>query len=92
MLGEGPTTYSMADLRDAMNMATKMVSSYGLSDAGLTLYTPNTSARSFMKQSFEVSYRSFVLLMLQWLADCMSWKVATKATASLLTPAPNAPV
>ena len=54
VLREGPTTYSMADLRDAMNMAVRLVTSYGLSNAGLTLYAPPTSAAGFMKRAFEV--------------------------------------
>ena len=56
MLGEGPTTYSMADMRDAMNMSLKLVASYGLSDAGVTLYAPSTTVSGFMKKGFEVSW------------------------------------
>ncbi|KAK9792719.1 hypothetical protein WJX73_003140 [Symbiochloris irregularis] len=55
MLKEGPTTYSMGNMRDAMNMALKMVSNYGLSDAGITVHVPNTDVTGFMTRAFEVN-------------------------------------
>lgn len=54
LLREGPTTYSMGNMRDAMNMALRTVASYGLTAAGITLHVPNTSVSGFMKRAFEV--------------------------------------
>ena len=44
----------MANMRDAMNMALKLVSNYGLSEKGLTMYVPDTTVTGFMNRAFEV--------------------------------------
>lgn len=54
LLEEGPTTYSMGNMRDAMNIAVRLTASYGLTDAGVTLFAPETSVSGFMKRAFEV--------------------------------------
>ena len=52
--GLGLTTYSVSDLRDALNLAQKLVMNYGLSDSGLTMYAPVGGRIGFMRRSFEV--------------------------------------
>ena len=54
MLEEGPTTYSLGDLRDAMKLAQKIVQSYGMTDMGITMHAPKQHAIGFMKRAFEV--------------------------------------
>ena len=55
LLEEGPTTYSLGDLRDATKLAQKIVQSYGMTDMGITMHAPKQRALGFMKRSFEVS-------------------------------------
>ncbi len=54
MLEEGPTTYSLGDLRDATKLAQKIVQSYGMTDMGITMHAPKQHAIGFMKRAFEV--------------------------------------
>ena len=54
MLAEGPTTYSLGDLRDATKLAQKIVQSYGMTDMGITMHAPKQHAIGFMKRAFEV--------------------------------------
>lgn len=54
MLTEGPTTYSLGDLRDATKLAQKIVQSYGMTDLGITMHAPKQHAIGFMKRAFEV--------------------------------------
>ncbi len=53
LLGE-PCTYSIADLRDATGLAQKIVSSYGMTGTGITMYAPKQPPIGFMKRAFEV--------------------------------------
>ncbi|KAK9909403.1 hypothetical protein WJX75_001741 [Coccomyxa subellipsoidea] len=55
LLEEGPSTYSVSDLRDASRLAQKIVSSYGMTDAGITMYAPKQRPIGFMKRAFEVN-------------------------------------
>ena len=55
LLEEGPTTYSLGDLRDATKLAQKIVQSYGMTDMGITMHAPKQRGLGFMKRSFEVS-------------------------------------
>ena len=57
MLAEGPTTYSLGDLRDATKLAQKIVQSYGMTDLGITMHAPKQHALGFMKRAFEVRAR-----------------------------------
>ncbi len=54
LLEEGPSTYSVSDLRDASRLAQKIVSSYGMTEAGITMYAPKQRPIGFMKRAFEV--------------------------------------
>ena len=54
MLEEGPTTYSLGDLRDATKLAQKIVQTYGMTDMGITMHAPKQHAIGFMKRAFEV--------------------------------------
>ena len=56
LLGE-PCTYSIADLRDATGLAQKIVSSYGMTATGITMYAPKQPPIGFMKRAFEVRAR-----------------------------------
>ncbi|CAL8467968.1 g7506 [Coccomyxa elongata] len=55
LLEEGPSTYSVSDLRDASRLAQKIVSSYGMTEAGITMYAPKQRPIGFMKRAFEVN-------------------------------------
>ena len=54
LLEDGPTTYSLGDLRDATKLAQKIVQSYGMTDLGITMHAPKQHALGFMKRAFEV--------------------------------------
>ena len=54
LLEEGPSTYSIGDLRDGTRLAQKIVSAYGMTDAGITMYAPKQRRIAFMKRAFEV--------------------------------------
>ena len=66
LLEEGPTTYSLGDLRDATKLAQKIVQSYGMTDMGITMHAPKQRALGFMKRSFEVSLIPGVQSGLGW--------------------------
>ncbi|KAL3161042.1 hypothetical protein ABBQ38_009425 [Trebouxia sp. C0009 RCD-2024] len=52
---EIPSSYSISDLKDATQLALKIVTNYALSDIGITTYAPPGSALGYMRKSFEVS-------------------------------------
>ena len=54
LLDDGPTTYSLGDMRDATKLAQKIVQSYGMTDLGITMHAPKQHALGFMKRAFEV--------------------------------------
>ena len=54
LLEDGPTTYSLGDLRDATKLAQKIVQSYGMTELGITMHAPKQGALGFMKRAFEV--------------------------------------
>ncbi len=54
LLEEGPSTYSVSDLRDGVRLAQKIVASYGMTEAGITMYAPKQRPIGFMKRAFEV--------------------------------------
>ena len=58
MLAEGPTTYSLGDLRDATKLAQKIVQSYGMTNMGITMHAPKQHAIGFMKRAFEVRVKN----------------------------------
>lgn len=57
MCPEGPSTYSVADLRDAVRLAQKIVASYGMTDAGITMYAPKHRPIGYMERAFEARPR-----------------------------------
>ena len=60
LLEDGPTTYSLGDLRDATRLAQKIVQSYGMTDLGITMHAPKQHALGFMKRAFEVRRWSYL--------------------------------
>lgn len=54
MLKDGPTTYSLGDVRDATRLAQKIVQSYGMTAMGITMHAPKQQGLGFMKRAFEV--------------------------------------
>lgn len=50
-----PSSYSINDLKDATQLALKIVTNYALSDAGITTYASPGQSLGFMRKSFEVS-------------------------------------
>lgn len=55
ILEGGATTYSHTDLKDAARLAGKLVTDYGLSSAGITVYAPPSQRLGFSKRAFEVA-------------------------------------
>lgn len=55
VLPGGATTYSHTDLKDAARLAGKLVTDYGLSKAGITVYSPPSHGLGYGKRAFEVA-------------------------------------
>ncbi len=64
LLPEGPTTYSIGDLRAAAQLAHKIVASYGMAipEVGIPMYAPKHRPPGFMKRAFEVRRNLCALL------------------------------
>ena len=43
---DGPTTYSKQNMRDASDLAAKIVAHYGMTDQGLLLFVPPVESRA----------------------------------------------
>ena len=46
LLEDGPTTYGKQDLREASDLAAKIVAHYGMTEQGLLLFVPHVEQRA----------------------------------------------
>ena len=46
LLEDGPTTYGKQDLREASDLAAKIVAHYGMTQQGLLLFVPHVEQRA----------------------------------------------